>query len=532
MTDLEIAESVKAKPITEVAKKLGLTSEDLYLYGTKMAKVVNCVKEKKKGKLILVTAISPTPYGEGKTTVSIGLADGLNKLNENVCLSLRQPSLGPVFGFKGGATGGGYSQVIPMVDINLHFTGDFHAITAANNLISAAIYNHIEQGNQLQIDEVIFNRCLDMNDRTLRNISFLCNKKEVKDHFVLTAASEVMALFCLAESLDDLKGRLGNIIVGFTKEKIAVTVHDLKLEGSLTVLLKDAFYPNLVQTLEGTPALVHGGPFANIAHGCSSVKATKLALSLSDYVVTEAGFGSDLGAEKFLNLVCPKANLAPDTIVLVVTVRALIHHGYGILKKGLLNLEAHLDHLNCYHVPIIVAINQFQDDKEEDISIIKEFCKQRKIPCEVSSAFRDGGKGAVLLAKEVQELTNMKNEFQPLYKQDQSFEEKMNILSSKVYHAKEIKYTDLALEKLKLIKNLNLDHYPLCIAKTQYSISDDKEKLGYPKDNTIVIKDIVIHSGAEFLTVLLGNILTMPGLPKNPNYEKIDYINDKVIGIF
>ena len=531
MTDIDIAEQTKIKNIKDVAAELDLTEEDLYCYGTEKAKVKKEIG-KAKGKLILVTAINPTPYGEGKTTVSIGLADAFHQISKKVCLSLRQPSLGPVFGLKGGATGGGYSQIVPMTDINLHFTGDFHAITSANNLISAAIYNHIEQGNELGIEEVIFERCLDVNDRSLRKVTITCQKKDYIDHFRITSASEIMALFCLATSLTDLKRRLGKIIVGFTKEKKAITVHDLKLEEALTVLLKDAFDPNLVQTLEGTPTLVHGGPFANIAHGCSSIQATRLALSLSDYTITEAGFGSDLGAEKFLDIVCPQGDLTPNTIVLVATIRALKHHGEGKLEKGLSNLQAHIDHLKQYHVPLVVAINQFQTDQEEELKKIEEYLEEQKIFYARTTAYKDGGKGALKLAFKVIENCEKKNNFKPLVNSTMPLEEKLETLALKVYHAKTIDYSEKAQAVIAQIKQLGLSHLPICVAKTQYSISDDAKKLGYPKDTTLHVTDIKINAGAGFLTILLGNIMTMPGLPKKPNYEKIDLINGKIKGIF
>lgn len=531
MTDIEIAEKTKLKGIREIGKELGLEESDLYLYGHDKAKVL---KEKgdKKGKLILVTAINPTPYGEGKTTVSIGLADAFHKLEKSICLSLRQPSQGPVFGLKGGATGGGYSQIVPMTDINLHFTGDFHAITSANNLISAAIYNHIEQGNELQIEEVTFERCLDVNDRSLRKVKVTCKKQEYEDHFRITSASEIMALFCLATSLEDLKKRLGNIIVGYNKEKKPITVHDLKLEGALTVILKDAFFPNLVQTLEGTPCLVHGGPFANIAHGCSSIKATELALSLSDYVITEAGFGADLGAEKFLDIVCPEAGFTPNTIVLVATIRALKHHGEEDLKKGLENLQAHLDHLKNNQVPLVVALNQFKEDTEEELQVVESFLAKQNIAHARSTAYKDGGEGAISLAEQVIESCNQKTNFTPLVNQTMTLEEKLHVLAEKIYQAEKIEYSIKAQEMIEQIKELNLSYLPICVAKTQYSISDDAKKLGYPKNNILHVTDLKINKGAGFITVLLGNIMTMPGLPKHPNYENIDLENGKIKGIF
>ena len=531
MTDIEIANSVELSDIKEIANKLNLTIDDIEMYGKSKAKIVKD-KGEKCGKVILVTAINPTPYGEGKTTVSIGLADAFNRLNKNICLALREPSLGPVFGIKGGATGGGYSQVVPMEDINLHFTGDFHAISSANNLISAAIYNHIEQGNSLDIKEVTFNRCLDVNDRSLRDIKLKCSGNEYIDHFNITAASEVMALFCLATDIDDLKNRLSKIIVGFNSKDEPIYVHDLKLEGALTVLLKDAFKPNLVQTLEGTPAIVHGGPFANIAHGCSSITSIKLAKSLSDYVITEAGFGSDLGAEKFLDIVCPTADITPSTIVLVVTIRALKYNGDDTLEAGICNIDAHLNHLKNYNVPIVVCLNKFSDDSLEDINYIKKYVNNLGCPLEVSDAYNKGGEGAVDLAKAVIKSSDMENDFKTLVFKSDKIEDKIKKLNRDVYNSKEIEYSDKALEKLKLIDKLGLSHLPICVAKTQYSISDNPKLLGYPKDNVLHVKDLIINNGAGFITVLSGKIYTMPGLPKHPNYEKIDLVEGKIKGLF
>ncbi len=531
MTDLEIATSTKIENIKNIAKKLNIKEENLMLYGSDKAKVV-MEENSKNGKLILVTAINPTPYGEGKTTVSIGLADALNHLSKKVSLSLRQPSLGPVFGLKGGATGGGYSQVIPMTDINLHFTGDFHALTAANNLISAAIYNHIEQGNELGFDRISFHRCLDVNDRSLRKVKIVSQEREYDDSFAITSASELMALFCLATNLEDLKQRLASIVVGYTKDQKRIRVHDLKLEGALTVLLKDAFYPNLVQTLEGTPAFIHGGPFANIAHGCSSIRATKLALSLSDYVVTEAGFGADLGAEKFLDIVCPIGDMIPDTIVLVATIRALKHHGSGSLQEGLSNLKAHIEHLQNYHVPIVVCINQFKEDSKEEILTVSRFCHSQGVEAYTSTAYFDGGVGAIDLAKAVIKLCEEPNNFQPLVNEKMTIEEKVNCLAKNVYHASTIEYSKESKEKLQQLKKENLNYLPICVAKTQYSISDDSKKIGYPKNTILHVSDIKLYLGAGFVTILLGNIMTMPGLPKHPNYENIDLVDRTITGIF
>ena len=531
MSDIEIANSVELCDIKEVASKLNLTSDDIEMYGKNKAKIVKD-KGEKTGKVILVTAVNPTPYGEGKTTVSIGLADAFNKLNENVCLALREPSLGPVFGVKGGATGGGYSQVVPMEDINLHFTGDFHAITSANNLISAAVYNHIEQGNSLDIKKVTFNRCLDVNDRSLRDIKLECKSGEYVDHFNITSASEVMALFCLATDIDDLKKRLSKIIVGFNSNSEPVYVHDLKLEGALTVLLSNAFKPNLVQTLEGTPAIIHGGPFANIAHGCSSITSIKLARSLSDYVITEAGFGSDLGAEKFLDIVCPTASITPSTIVLVVTVRALKYNGDGSLEKGICNIDAHLNHLKNYNVPIVVCLNKFNDDSNEDINYIKDYVNNLGYPCEVSNAYSKGGEGAIDLAKTVIKSCESSNNFKPLVDKSDSIKNKINKLNKLVYNSNYVEYSGVAEEKLKLIDKLGLSYLPICVAKTQYSISDNPKLLGYPKDNILYVRDLIINRGAGFITVLSGKIYTMPGLPKKPNYENIDLVDGEIKGLF
>ena len=531
MTDLEIAHSVELKDIKMIASKLNLSLDDIEMYGKSKAKIIKD-KGEKRGKVILVTAINPTPYGEGKTTVSIGLADAFNRLNKNVCLALREPSLGPVFGIKGGATGGGYSQVVPMEDINLHFTGDFHAITSANNLISAAIYNHIEQGNSLDIKTVTFSRCLDVNDRSLRDVKLECKEGEFLDHFNITSASEVMALFCLATDIDDLEKRLSNIIVGFNSNNEPIYVHDLNLEGALTVLLKDAFKPNLVQTLEGTPAIIHGGPFANIAHGCSSITSIKQAISLSDYVITEAGFGSDLGAEKFLDIVCPTASITPSTVVLVVTVRALKYNGNGSLEAGICNIDAHLNHLKSYNVPIVVCLNKFSDDSLEDINYIKDYVSNLGYPCEVSDAYSKGGEGAIDLANLVIKSCELPNNFKPLVLKNDSIRDKISKLNKLVYNSEMIEYSEAAEEKLKLIEKLGLSYLPICVAKTQYSISDNPKLLGYPKDNVLHVRDLIINRGAGFITVLSGKIYTMPGLPKKPNYENIDLVDGEIKGLF
>lgn len=527
MTDIEISRNTKKMDIKEIAKKIGLDEKDLILYGNDKAKIT-LEKGKKKGKIILVTATNPTPYGEGKTTVSIGLGDALSKLGKNTSIALRQPSMGPVFGIKGGATGGGYSQVIPMEDINLHFTGDFHAITMANNLLSAAIDNHIERGNELKIKEVLFNRCLDVNDRELREVQ-LNNRKE---SFNITAASEVMALFCLATDLEDLKRRLGNIIIGKNELNQYVLAKELNIEGALTAILKDAFYPNLVQTLEHTPVLIHGGPFANIAHGCNSIKATKLAASLTDYIVTEAGFGSDLGAEKFFDIKCRVGNIKPDCIVLVTTIRSLRFNGDDNLEKGLSNLEAHINNLKQNNSNIVVCLNKFVTDTQSDIEIVKKFVNDHNISFALNTSYMDGGEGAKSLAKEVLCLLQNENQFEYLYDIDSSIKEKIDTLSKKIYHADKVEYSHKSLELIDEIESKKLSNFPICIAKTQYSLSDDKTKLGNPQHTTIFVKDIKVYNGAGFITVLLGNILTMPGLPKNPNYEKITVNKDNhIIGL-
>ena len=493
------------KNIIEIGKKLGFSSSDLELYGNNKAKVISNSIQSDNSKLILVTAINPTCYGEGKTTVSIGLTDAFSKLGKKAVLCLREPSLGPVFGMKGGATGGGKASIIPEEEINLHFTGDFHAITACNNLLAASIYNHIYQGNELNIDEnrICFKRCLDVNDRMLR-----------KD-FNITAASEVMAIFCLASSLDDLRRRLGNILCAYTKDDKPIFAKDLKIDGALTLLLKKAFYPNLVQTLEENPVLVHGGPFANIAHGCCSVTSLKLGLGVSDYVITEAGFGSDLGCEKFMNILARKMNLNPSYIVLVVTSRALKH-------SGMENLDAHIDHLKQYHVPFCVAINKFSEDSSEELQKIIDYSNSKGVKCIVTDSYSNGGSGSISLAEEIINSNFDINSVNYLYEDSMTISEKIEALAKKVYHATSVEYSNEALEKLEEIKKLNLENYPICVAKTQYSISDDETKLGYPKDYTLNVRDIVIQTGSEMIIVLLNKIITMPGLPKHPNFENME----------
>lgn len=526
MTDIEIARGASLKKIKEIANMVDIPSENLVFYGDNKAKIHNFCG-KKSGKLILVTATSPTPYGEGKTTVSIGLADALKQLEKSVVAVLREPSMGPVFGMKGGATGGGYSQVVPMEEINLHFTGDFHAITSANNLLCAAIDNHIEKGNQLDIQKVIFKRCLDVNDRELRHVQL----KNREDAFTITAASEIMALFCLATSLEDLRKRLGDIVIGYNSEGHFVYARELHIVGSLVVLLKDAFMPNLVQTLENTPVLIHGGPFANIAHGCNSIIATKLGISLADYVVTEAGFGADLGAEKFFDIKCRKANLQPDCVVLVTTLKSLYYNGEGQLSFA--NLQAHIDNLSLYTNHLVVCINKYEEDRLEDIEKVLDYCAVKNIPCAISTAYVDGGSGAISLAKEVLKLADCDSKFQLLYDLSSSITEKIEKVSREIYHANEVIYTEKAQKTLQLLEKEGVSNLPICVAKTQYSLSDDAKKLGSPHDYSITVRDLVLYNGAGFITVLLGNIMTMPGLPSVPNYEKIDLdLEGNIIGLF
>ena len=537
MKDIEIAQSALKKDIREIADQLNISSNDLSLYGYDKAKIM-VDKGSKNAKLILVTAINPTPYGEGKTTVSIGLGDALNKLNKNPVIVLREPSMGPVFGIKGGATGGGYSQVIPMEDINLHFTGDFHAITSANDLLCSAIDNHIFHGNKLDIQEVSFKRCLDVNDRALRKV--IVEGRE--ESFSITAASEIMALFCLADSLDDLRRRLGNIVIGYNSKKEAIYARDLNIEGSLTVILKDAFKPNLVQTLEHTPTIIHGGPFANIAHGCNTIVATKLGMTLGDYVVTEAGFGADLGAEKFLDIKCRKAAINPDCIVLVATVKALKYNGgvskdeisienIDALREGLPNLGRHIENLKKYGVPVIVCLNKYITDTDLELEVVSEYCKELGAKFSISTAYVDGGAGAIDLAVKVMVSCEEESNFKLLYDDNLSLKEKIEKVCFEIYRAGNVNYSDLAIKKLEQLEKDGKSSFPICIAKTQYSFSDDAKKLGAPVDFEVLVRDICLYNGAEFVTVLLGNIMTMPGLPIVPNYEKINFVDDKIIGL-
>ena len=547
MTDIEIARSINPKDITEVAKTLGIENK-IELYGSNKAKIsLDLLKQKRNSKLVLVTAINPTPMGEGKTTVSISLNDALRKLGKKSILTLREPSLGPVFGVKGGATGGGYAQVIPMEDINLHFTGDFHAITTANNLLCSVIDNHIYQGNTLNIDKVIFKRCLDLNDRQLRvintGLSKEKNTKERIDGFDITAASEIMAILCLSKDLNDLKRRLGNIVIGYDNKGKEITARMLKADGAMTVLLKDAIKPNLVQTLEGNPCIIHGGPFANIAHGCNSVIATNIAMSLGDITVTEAGFVADLGAEKFLDIKCRNINTHPDAVVLVATIRSLKYHG-GMLKeniakesidyleKGMNNLYKHIHNLKeVYGLNVVVAINRFSADTNKEISFLEEKLNKIDVDYAVTDGYSLGSDGSIELARKVLDNINKPNNFNYAYDINDSIKEKIYKVSTKIYGAKDVEYSDVALEKLSLLEE-KYNNVPICIAKTQYSLSDDPKNLDPKKDYNIHVTDLVLKSGAEFIVVLTGDIMTMPGLPKVPNSENIDIIDDVTIGIF
>lgn len=540
MTDIEIAQSIGPIEISSIAEYvLSFKNEDVSLYGKYKAKVKYDAYGDKNGKLILVTAINPTPLGEGKTTMSIGLADGLHCIGEDAVLCLREPSLGPVFGVKGGATGGGYAQVIPMEDINLHFTGDLHAIECANNLLAAMIDNHIFHGNELGIHTVVWKRCMDMNDRQLRNI--ICGHEPKangvirEDGFDITVASEVMAIFCLASSLEDLKNRLGNIIIGYNKANEPIYAKDLNAHGAMTTLLKDAFNPNLVQTLEATPAFIHGGPFANIAHGCNSLVATKLALSKADWVITEAGFGADLGAEKFLDIKCRMNGLTPNAIVLVATVRALKYNGgeEKSLSEGIVNLERHISNLRSYGVPVVVCINKFPDDTADELLYIKEFCRILEVECAISTAHADGGKGSSALARIVADISTEDSKLNFPYELENSLEEKIKQLAKTIYKAKDVNISKAVLKKLKSFEDLGFKNVPICIAKTQYSFSDNPALLGAPKDFIMNVSDVRISAGANFIVVICGNIMTMPGLPKEPAAEKIDITKEgKIVGLF
>ena len=555
LSDIQIAQQTPCLPITEIAKKLNIDADDLEMYGKYKAKLPLSLNKKyadrENGKLILVTAINPTPAGEGKTTITVGLGQAMNKIGKNACIALREPSMGPVFGVKGGAAGGGYSQVIPMEDINLHFTGDMHAITAANNLLCAIIDNHMQQGNDLRIDQrrILFKRCLDMNDRALRNVIVglggKVNGVPREDGFMITVASEIMAILCLATDIEDLKTRLGNILVAYTLDNEPVYARDLNAVGSMAALLKDAIKPNLVQTLENTPAIMHGGPFANIAHGCNSVTATKLALKLADYCITEAGFGADLGAEKFLDIKCRYAGLKPECIVVVATIRALKYNG-GIaradlqeenveaLKKGIVNLKTHIENMRKYNVPVVVAINKFHTDTDAEIAYIKEFCEEMKVPVSLAEVFAKGGEGGMDLAEKVCAVIDEgKADFAPLYDEKLSIKEKLNTIAKEIYRADGVIFTAAAEKAIKDIEALGQDKLPVCVAKTQYSLSDDPTKLGKPENFTMTVREVKLSAGAGFIVALTGDIMTMPGLPKVPAAYKIDVDADgKIDGLF
>lgn len=554
LTDIEIAQQAELRLIKDVAADLGIKEEELEPYGRYKAKLsdelANRLKDKKDGKLVLVTAINPTPAGEGKTTTSAGLGEAMAKIGKNAIIALREPSLGPVFGIKGGAAGGGYAQVLPMEDINLHFTGDMHAITSANNLLCAMLDNHMQQGNQLGIDQrrILIKRCLDMNDRALRNVVVglggKINGVPREDGFIITVASEVMAILCLAGDIVDLKKRLGNILVAYTYDGKPVFAKDLQADGAMTALLKDAIKPNLVQTLEGTPAIMHGGPFANIAHGCNSVRATKLALKLADYCITEAGFGSDLGAEKFLDIKCRFAGIAPSCIVVVATCRALKYNGgvpkaevsepnLDALKKGIVNLGVHISNMRKYGVPVVVAINRFYTDSQEELKYIEDYCHDMGAEFALSDVFCNGGDGGTDLAKKVVEACEKPSEFKLLYGDDLTIKEKINKIATEIYGADGVNFTTKAEKALADVVALGGDKLPVCVAKTQYSLSDDPTLLGAPKGFNITVRDVRISNGAGFVVVYTGDIMTMPGLPKQPAANRIDVDeNSKISGLF
>ena len=555
LTDIEIAKQADIKPISVIAEKLGISADELEFYGKYKAKLplslLKKYENKEDGKLILVTAINPTPAGEGKTTVTVGLGEAMNRIGKKAVIALREPSMGPVFGIKGGAAGGGYAQVIPMEDINLHFTGDMHAITAANNLLCAIIDNHIQQGNELRIDprRILFKRCLDMNDRALRNVVIglggKVNGVPREDGFMITVASEIMAILCLSSGIKDLKDRLGSILTAYTYDGTPVYARDLNAVGSMAALLKDAIKPNLVQTLENTPALMHGGPFANIAHGCNSVTATRLALKLGDYCITEAGFGADLGAEKFLDIKCRCADLKPSCVVIVATIRALKYNG-GVpktelskenivaLKNGIVNLETHIENMRKYGLPVVVAINRFATDTEAEIETIEAFCKEKDVPVSLTEVFAHGGEGGKELAEKVVKTIETKEaHFKPIYDEKLSIKEKLNVLAKEIYRAGDVVFTSNAEKAISEIEKLGKDKLPICVAKTQYSLSDDPQKLGSPKGFTLTVRDVRLSAGAGFIVALTGDIMTMPGLPKQPAAYKIDVDDDgNVSGLF
>ncbi|RGI45298.1 formate--tetrahydrofolate ligase [Roseburia sp. OM04-10BH] len=554
-SDIEIAQEAELVHIKEVAEKLGINEDELEFYGKYKAKISDelweSVKDREDGKLVLVTAINPTPAGEGKTTTSIGLGEAMALLGKKAVLALREPSLGPCFGIKGGAAGGGYAQVVPMEDLNLHFTGDFHAITSANNLLAALLDNHIQQGNQLGIDprQVVWKRCMDMNDRALRNIVIGLGSKMDgmvrEDHFIITVASEIMAVLCLADNMEDLKRRLGRIIVAYSFDGNPITADDLHATGSMAALLKDAIKPNLIQTLEHNPAIVHGGPFANIAHGCNSVRATKTALKLGDIAITEAGFGADLGAEKFFDIKCRKAGLKPDSVVLVATIRALKYNG-GVpkadlakedlesLKKGIVNLEKHIENLQKFGVPVVVTLNSFVTDTKEEIAFVENFCKERNCEFALSEVWEKGGEGGIELAKKVLDtLEHKEAHFKPLYEDEMSLMDKIKTIATEIYGADDVTYSKAALKELKHIEEMGMGNFPVCMAKTQYSLSDDASKLGRPTGFTVNVREVYVSAGAGFVVAITGSIMTMPGLPKVPAANNIDVTNDGVItGLF
>ena len=554
-TDIEIAQEAVMLPITEIAKNLDISVDDLELYGKYKAKLsdkyLDSVKNNQKGKLILVTAINPTPAGEGKTTTSVGLGQAFGKLGKKAVIALREPSLGPCFGIKGGAAGGGYAQVVPMEDLNLHFTGDFHAITSANNLLAALLDNHIQQGNELRIDtrQIVWKRCLDMNDRVLRNIVVGLGAKgdgfTREDHFVITVASEIMAILCLANDMNDLKDKLSKIIVAYDMDGNPVTAKDLNAVGSMAALLKDAILPNMIQTLEHTPAFVHGGPFANIAHGCNSVRATNAALSIADYCITEAGFGADLGAEKFFDIKCRLAGLKPDAVVLVATIRALKYNGgvakqdlnsenLDALKKGIVNLEKHIENLQKYGVPVVVTLNSFITDTEDEISYVRSFCEERNCEFALSTVWEKGGEGGIELAQKVLEtLEKKESHFKLLYPDEMPLKEKIETVAKEIYGADGVQFSPAALKQLQKLTDLGFGNLPVCMAKTQYSLSDDPSKLGRPQNFEISVREVYVSAGAGFVVVLTGAVMTMPGLPKKPAAFGIDVNEDGVItGLF
>lgn len=550
-SDIQIAQEAKMIPISEVAKQLNVAEEDLEFYGKYKAKLTDelweKIKDRKDGKLVLVTAINPTPAGEGKTTTTVGLGQALGKLGKKAAIALREPSLGPCFGIKGGAAGGGYAQVVPMEDLNLHFTGDFHAITSANNLLAAMLDNHIQQGNALRIDpnQIVWKRCVDMNDRVLRNIVVGLGRPidgvVREDHFIISVASEIMAILCLAENMKDLKERLSKIIVAYDYDQNPVTAGQINAVGAMAALLKDAVKPNLIQTVENTPALVHGGPFANIAHGCNSVRATKTSLKLADYTITEAGFGADLGAEKFLDIKCRMAGLKPDAIVLVATVRALKYNG-GVskenlneenleaLKKGIVNLEKHIENIAKYKVPCIVTLNRFVTDTDAELSYVKDFCENRGCEFALSDVWEKGGEGGIALANKVLEtLETKESHFAPIYDETLPIQEKIEIIAKEIYGASEVTYSPAAMQAINRLEKIGYGKTPVCMAKNQYSLSDDPKKLGRPENFSVNIREVYVSAGAGFVVAITGTVMTMPGLPLHPAAERIDVNDDGVI---